>query len=153
MLQLERQLRLAVARYKEQELELGQLRAKVEQLRRQTAGCEQPAAAQGQPSMPAGEAQPQESPVAVPQPAEDRCRQWTRQSSSLTGGVLCIPVAAHLEFSIAPAIRLVCDIQLRVQARQLGSIAIRWSVGTEQTSGTPDNLQGMGDRPDAYQAL
>lgn len=71
-LQLERQLRLAVARYKELQLELGQLKAEVEQLRRESGHCEQPATAQGQLSMPAGEAQPQGSPVAVPQPAEDR---------------------------------------------------------------------------------
>ena len=109
LLQLERQLRLAVARYKELQLELSQLKAEAEQLRRERGHCEQPAAAQGQLSTPAGEAQPPESPVAVPQPAEDRCGHRAHKGSLLLGGSLCIPLAAHLDFPIAPLTTSACD--------------------------------------------
>ena len=122
-LQLERQLRLAVARYKELQLELGRLQAEAEQLRRESGRREQPAMDQGQVRMPANEAQPQGSPIAVPQPADDRCGHFSYQGSLLLDAVLCVCVAVRSDFPIAQVAKAACDRQVEAEQCMRGSWA------------------------------
>jgi len=71
-MQLERQLRLANARYKEIQHELNHVNAQMAALQKENAAVEADDG-QTQPDAPAaGNATPTECTVPVPQPAEDR---------------------------------------------------------------------------------
>lgn len=71
-LQLERQLRLANARYKEVQHELNHVKAQLGQLQQAGSKAGPEEAEQAQPSMLVGEAMQEQTPMQVPQPVEDR---------------------------------------------------------------------------------
>ena len=70
--QLERQLRLTTARYKELQHELDCVKAQMRAAGSGQEGLEETAGKQAEQGIVAGDAKPAEQSVPVPQPAEDR---------------------------------------------------------------------------------